>query len=707
MPRPAGPVAKRQRLTLNQLAAYDDILTDALVDHAYYWTSIPKNRPSYHPSRHIREEDVAKIIQDHLIVKPEFAVAEEKLLETDGLRKFYTGLKTPKEKEDFKAHLRRYMSIYLADCPFEVNATNRYTIFTVEASITARRFIKSNETIKYLSGIQVVITPKEDAELSRRKKDFSLVVSSRSKSTSLFMGPARFANHDCEANARLVTRGQAGIEIISNRDIEVGEEITVSYSDSYFGDDNCECLCQTCENNLVNGWKPTDGSLSIKKSIEEDVVGAAMPYSLRRRRRDESIAGAPSRTPSVTPDIRPRVPKSRPSKKLLGDRASTTDSAAPEDLPSVELTQKRKRNVSALDTPPITPAKRQKTSHYEVPSIPLGSASSRGSSVAESSQVSMLSEVDTGSLTEVTSPEADSPSPAALSPDLTPSKQPAEVLKREEGINEVDVQQIPQISIEVPGLTSSPIPTIETALHSQDLSSASTKAEENVTVLPATDAVMNESLEPTPEIPSISLPDAIHVDSPENVGDDDEAAPSKAPETHSMEPPATPISTAKPKAGGKSTARERVPGDYTLTPLLLSEPMTAWIICTNCKVAFVQKDAYYTRANCPRCERHSKLYGYIWPKTEPAGKWDKEERILDHREVNRFLGSEKEAEIRGRKHWKQRLGTGKDGMQQDEEESSEMRGRSRARDSHDDVSSASSLRRSGRVRKATAKIVGE
>jgi histone-lysine N-methyltransferase SUV420H len=32
-PKAAGATAKKQRLTLSQLAAYDDILTDALVDH--------------------------------------------------------------------------------------------------------------------------------------------------------------------------------------------------------------------------------------------------------------------------------------------------------------------------------------------------------------------------------------------------------------------------------------------------------------------------------------------------------------------------------------------------------------------------------------------------------------------------------------------------------------------------------------------------
>ena len=114
----------------------------------FYWTTIPKNRTSYHPSRNIREADITKILQTHLIASPDISVAEEELLATDGLKRYFNSLKTPKEKEDFRSHLRRYMSIYLPDCPFEVNATNRYTIVTAEASITARRFIKRNEPIK-------------------------------------------------------------------------------------------------------------------------------------------------------------------------------------------------------------------------------------------------------------------------------------------------------------------------------------------------------------------------------------------------------------------------------------------------------------------------------------------------------------------------------------------------------------------------------
>jgi hypothetical protein len=44
------------------------------------------------------------------------------------------------------------------------------------------------------------------------------------------------------------------IVCISIRNIRVGEEITVFYSDNYFGEDNRECLCRHCEDLGQNGW---------------------------------------------------------------------------------------------------------------------------------------------------------------------------------------------------------------------------------------------------------------------------------------------------------------------------------------------------------------------------------------------------------------------------------------------------------------------
>ena len=80
-----------------------------------------------------------------------------------------------------------------------------------------------------MNGIQVIMTAEEEEMIKSSRRDFSIVISARKKSASLFLGPARFANHDCDANARLSTYGTAGMEIIAVRDIEVGEEVTVTY----------------------------------------------------------------------------------------------------------------------------------------------------------------------------------------------------------------------------------------------------------------------------------------------------------------------------------------------------------------------------------------------------------------------------------------------------------------------------------------------
>lgn len=537
---------------------------------------IPKNRPSYHASRGIREGEVAKILQEEVIVKEDVVKAEERLLSLPGLRKFLASLKTDKEKDDFKKHLRRYISIYLPDCPIEVSSTNRYTIVTQEASITARRPIRKSEPIKYLAGIQVPLTAKEEEEISSRKKDFSIVVSSRSLCASLFMGPARFANHDCRANARLRTTGKDGMEVVATRDIDIGDEITVTYGENYFGEDNCECLCKTCEDGRVNGWA-AEGEPVVARSIEEDVRG----YSLRRRRRDDSI-GASSRTSSVTPDIRPRVAKRSRSQRFEVLTAS----------PSAEAGTKRGH---PLATPPFTPSKRQKVMDpSSLQPVPLALAPDDSTESETSSSVLSPSNAESPP-TEATS-VADSPPSLA-----TTEKAEDGGHKQEQGQEQPsEARPVTPVPEKAAGAT---LETPVAAPCVADLTPAPTPNEICPTIEPA------------------------------------DSTPSK--------PSRRPWGQRRVNKEPTPPPQKRTPGDYTLTHLLLSESQSAWIVCTICSEAFVQHDAYFTRSSCPRCERHSKLYGYVWPKTEQDD--GDEERVLDHRTVHRFLDWETEARIRGRK----------------------------------------------------------
>lgn len=585
---------------------------------AYYWTTIPKNRSSYHPSRGVREDEITKIIQSELIINKDLDMAERKLLATDGLRKFSSGLKTDKDKADFKAHLRRYMLMYLPDCPFEVNSTNRYTIVSQEAAVTARRFIRRNETIKYLAGTQVTITPEEEREMTARKKDFSIIVSSRSKCASLFMGPARFANHDCKANARLVTTGQAGIEVIATTNIDVGEEITVTYAENYFGVDNCECLCVTCEKNQANGWAGEGGEASVKMSIEDAPEG----YSLRRRRRDDSIDRS-SRTPSVTPDIRPRVSKSRPTR-----RSSLAHISGTIDVSSLSPRSAKKRPFSSsIMTPPVTPAKKLKLSGSQP--TPLENESSRGNSVQSMQSLSSVSG-DNDSSTDITEPEKESPGPTA--PSLKPRRDSAKIPNLKQEASEQSASNVLG-GVNPYSLSSGPV----TVHHSFAARAASPKASRD---LMSITAVCNPVSPPASQ--EIVAPTVEPVVDPAPVVTRVEAAAQEPKNKRKYQKRRFVKETTPP-------ARHREPGDYTLTPLLLSEPEMAWIRCINCDTAFVQHNAYYTKSSCPRCERHSKLHGYIWPKTEREGPRDKEERVLDHRTIHRFLGNDDEAKIRGRK----------------------------------------------------------
>lgn len=642
MPTPT-PASKKQPITLAQLSSYDDILTDVLVDHAYYWTTIPKNRPSYRPSRGVTEEEVTKIIQSHLIIDADFEVAESKLLATDGLRRFQSGLKTSKEQDDFRAHLRRYMRIYLPDCPFEVSSTNRYTIYNHEAAITARKYIKKGQPIKYLSGIQVMITAKEDKELAKRKKDFSIVISSRNKCAALFMGPARFANHDCDANARLMITGQAGIEIVATRNIDAGDEITVSYAENYFGEDNCECLCKTCEENVTNGWSQGNGVSRLQNSIEDSTSEG---YSLRRRRRDDSCASG-SRTPSVTPDIRPRIRKTKSRTQNGGSgRESLCDSPIPQNI----LRERRKREYETLRSPPTTPAKRLKTIQYDVEPIPtltgIDGPSTEDTASSEHS-ASDSGSTDVAVMTDVTTPEEETQEVTLQSPALTPVK-PRTLALEEEASSITNPSRAPSV----------PPANIESLVSLDEITTISVANPDQVVSLTMNHPVheippINLTTLPAPVVPAFEEASAVSIISPASVGLS-EHSPARGRErgrgrSKTGDATAEEHDTTESTEESNQTAKKRVPGDYTLTPVLLSEPNTAWIHCTICNDAFVQRNAYYTRSSCFRCERHSKLYGYSWPKTEKEGPSDKEERILDHRTIHRFLDTEEEARVRGRK----------------------------------------------------------
>jgi histone-lysine N-methyltransferase SUV420H len=574
----------------------------------YYWTTIRKNRGTrFTASRGLQEEDIAGIIREQVIWDKDPQEAVQQLLDLPGLRKFMAGLKDDKDREHFKRHLRRYVNIYMPDCCFEVTTTNRYTITEHEASITARRDINPREEIKYLTGVQVAMTEEQEKSLELGGRDFSLVVSSRKKTRSLFLGPARFANHDCDANAKLSTKGYDGMQIVAVKPIYEGEEITVSYGDDYFGDNNEECLCHTCEDRQQNGWAPMKRVEDNEDEDMEEESGDTTPSS-RKRRRDSTEDG-----PTTPVSKRARVEKKTSPTKRASDHLR-------------EALLKKVHSSSSL-------RRELPVSSIEDPAANLNSATPQVSRDIRNQQRDGLLTV---SLDETSSSRETTPqSPlTATSPKSTQSTDATSIDEDPHCESSAKVKVDPEIIHKRP-----------------TLGVATVKDEVTITTVnapwpspPAEDDEMSDLSE---------LSDSMEFDSENEQIVKRKVRPtlrttrSKSRyEVHNRV--GTPIFTGQ-EQDGEYVENERKPGDYMTSSSLLSAKYSKWVECQTCEVTFVQEDGYNTRKDCPRCERHSKLYGYAWPKTEKEGKHDKEERITDHRTVHRFVDPEEERDLKRNK----------------------------------------------------------
>ena len=678
MKPPPVAMGKRDRLTLSQLASYDDILTDALVDHVsnsklgqqrpqyrsprrmanklqvYFWTTIRKNRSKYNLTRGISEDDVTRILLHELIVAKDPQKAEASLLQLSGIRKYLEKLNTEREKEDFRKHLRKYLNIWSTDCPFEVSTTNRYTITTHEAAATARKFIKKGETIKYLCGQLVAITSEEEKDLDLTRRDFSIVMSSRKKTPLLFLGPARFANHDCNANARLNTKGLEGMEVVAVRNIEVGQEITVTYGDDYFGLSNRECLCGTCESMGRNGWAAggditsTPSSGTVTPSIEDTSTDG--PYMFRKKRKyipPSETASAPAspiaaeipafKKPKL--DLSKSLPATPPSEFFAKRRRSMTKSNGIGSALKRELLLKDdliSSTEDAIDEPnvPATP-----TSPQKARSISGFSAEELSEQVkaAFGSPTKQRLNSYPGAIREITETRARSSEDVSLQLQSSLAAAPSASRSKSESVS-----------------GETPITPITSSM-----------TKESPGCFPVSDADSIFSNDVFQSSSSVTTPD-VHLDpesklaTPAPDANNSDSELSQLSENEELDD-ATLSVVRKPKAKRRyrkfnphsvlptvEKITSRTPSDYIRTPLLLGESFSRWVECSTCPTVWVQLNGYYTRKECPRCERHSKLYGYQWPKTDKAKGEDTDDRVMDHRTVHRFLGPEDEKAVKKR-----------------------------------------------------------
>ncbi|RKP20382.1 SET domain-containing protein [Rozella allomycis CSF55] len=156
-------------------------------------------------------------------------------------------------------HLKRFMGLYDKKTGFEICQTFRFEKYTdkVEMSVIATRDYEPGYVIKNLVGVSVEMSREEDENLQNNGgRDFSVLWSTKKRAYCLLLGPARFVNHDCEPNVEVkcIKKFKEFIPSSGNdinfkviKPIKTGKEILVYYGNDYFGPNNVDCHCETCE----------------------------------------------------------------------------------------------------------------------------------------------------------------------------------------------------------------------------------------------------------------------------------------------------------------------------------------------------------------------------------------------------------------------------------------------------------------------------
>ncbi|KAJ7780549.1 hypothetical protein DFH07DRAFT_1022311 [Mycena maculata] len=272
-------------MNMRDLSKDDDFLSHLLVEKLGTGT-VPLLVHKMDSSRRLPKtdaDDLLQIVRRLVVTKGPVPLvtrqAVDELLVLPPIR-YYLKQYTQKQINAFATHASRYFELYHPSGCIEIAHTSRYSHHTgkSELCILATRNLAPGAVITELKGSMANLTDEEDKELKRTdlrnsdiRRDFSVIHSKQMKKNHLFLGPARFVNHDCANNCELFREGKY-ITFRVLRPIAVGEEITAHYGDGYFGRKNRHCLCETCEKRGRGGYAPdhTDEDPPISSDSESD-----------------------------------------------------------------------------------------------------------------------------------------------------------------------------------------------------------------------------------------------------------------------------------------------------------------------------------------------------------------------------------------------------------------------------------------------------